>query len=105
MVDRAAHGLDRLRISLDRLPVEMPLFVRALPEPLALPAFASLVPQMTVPYVDAAALMLTNLDRDSAMGRHRVGLAMPVGVRDRKPRLHTRAKDFRRFASLETREA
>jgi hypothetical protein len=48
------------------------------------PAFASLIPQMIVPYADAAALMLANLDRGNAMSRHRVGLALPVGMRGRK---------------------
>ena len=52
--------------------------------PLFLPVFASLIPQMIVPYADAAALMLANLDRGHAMSRHRVGLALPVGMRERK---------------------
>jgi len=51
---------------------------------LFLPVFASLVPQMIVPYADAAALMLANLDRGNAMSRHRVGLALPVGMRGQK---------------------
>ena len=84
MVDLPPLGLERLRISLDRLPVETPAFVRALPAPFVLPVFASLIPQMIVPYADAAALMLANLDRDSAMARHRVGLALPVGMRGQK---------------------
>lgn len=84
MVDEPPLGLERLRISIDRLPVEVPAFVRALPGPLVLPVFASLVPQMIVPYADAAALMLANLDRDGAMTRHRVGLALPVGMRGQK---------------------
>jgi putative NADH-flavin reductase len=46
----------------------------------------ALIPQMIVPYADAAALMLANLDRGNAMSRHRVGLAPPVGMRERKPR-------------------
>jgi uncharacterized protein len=46
--------------------------------------FASLIPQMIVPYEDAAALMLANLDGGHAMSRHRVGLAPPVGMRGRK---------------------
>ena len=54
MVDQPPLGPERLRISLDRLPVEVPAFVRALPGPLVLPLFASLVPQMIVPYADAA---------------------------------------------------
>jgi hypothetical protein len=84
MVDESAIGLDRLRISLDALPVRVPAFSRALPGPLFLPVFASLIPQMIVPYADAAALMVANLDRRNAMTRHRVGLALPVGMRRRK---------------------
>ena len=85
MVDEPALGLDRLRISLDALPVEIPAVARALPDSSFLPVFASLIPQMIVPYADAAALMLANLDRGNAMSRHRVGLALPVGMRGRKP--------------------
>ena len=84
MVDEPALGLDRLRISLDALPVEIPAAARALPDSSLLPVFASLIPQMIVPYADAAALMLANLDRGHAMSRHRVGLALPVGMRGRK---------------------
>ena len=65
----------RLRISLDALPVEIPAVERALPDSSLVPVFASLIPQMIVPYADAAALMLANLDRGNAMSRHRVGLA------------------------------
>lgn len=85
MVDQPPLGLERLRISLDRLPVDVPAFARALPKPLVLPVFASLIPQMIVPYADAAALMCANLDRGSAMARRRVGLALPAGLRGRKP--------------------
>jgi len=89
MVDEAALGADRLRISLDRVPVDIPAFARALPGPLFLPVFASLIPQMIVPYADAAALMLANLDRGGPMARHRVGLALPAGMRGRKPQWST----------------
>ena len=84
MVEESALGLDRLRISLDALPVQVPAFATALRGPLFLPVFASLIPQMIVPYADASALMLANLDRRNAMSRHRVGLALPVGMRGRK---------------------
>jgi hypothetical protein len=50
------------------------------------PLFGSLVSQMIVPYADAAALMLANLDRENAMSRHRVGLALSLGMTGRKPR-------------------
>nr|WP_245731792.1 NAD(P)-binding oxidoreductase [Thiocapsa roseopersicina] len=84
MVEESALGLNRLRISLDRLPVAVPTFARALPGPLFLPIFAYLIPQMIVPYADAAALMLANLDPGNAMSRHRVGLALPLGMRGKK---------------------
>jgi putative NADH-flavin reductase len=84
MVDESAIGVDRLRVSLDTLPVQVPAFARALPSPLLLPVFGSLIPQMIVPYADAAALMLKNLERGSAMSRHRVGMALPEGTRVHK---------------------
>ena len=84
MVDDAAIGLNRLRISVDTMPVHVPAFARALPDPLVLPVFASLIPQMIVPYADAAAVMLANLDRGHAWSRRRIGLALPVGMRGRK---------------------
>jgi uncharacterized protein len=84
MVDEPAIGLSRLRVSLDALPVHVSAFARALPGPLLLPVFALLIRQMIVPYADAAALMLANLDRPNAMSRRRVGLALPLGMRGRK---------------------
>ena len=84
MVDEAAIGLDRLRISVDTMPVRVPAFARALLGPLFLPVFASLIPQMIVPYADAAAVMLANLDHGHAWSRRRIGLALPVGMRGRK---------------------
>ena len=71
------RGLDRLRVSIDLLPVHIPVFARALPRPLLLPVFASRIPQMVVPYADAAAVMLANLDPGKATSRHRVGLRSP----------------------------
>jgi hypothetical protein len=84
MVDEPVLGRDRLRISIDSLPVQVSAFAAALPGALFLPVFASLIPQMIVSYADAAALMLANLDRGNAMARHRVGLALPVSMRGRK---------------------
>jgi putative NADH-flavin reductase len=75
MVDEQALGLGRLRISLDALPVETPPSAWALPDRLL----------MIVPYADAAALMIANLGGGNAMARRRVGLALPVGMRGRKP--------------------
>ena len=78
MVDQPALGMDRLRISLDVLPVE-----------------AARIPDMMVSYADAAAVMLANLDRSNAMSRHRVGLARLGGrsgrlVVDQQLRSHHR---------------
>jgi hypothetical protein len=39
---------------------------------------------MIVPYGDAAALMLANLDQGNEMTRRRVGLALPLGMRGQK---------------------
>jgi hypothetical protein len=80
MVDESPLGLDRLRISLDALPVKVPVFARSVPSPLLVPVLASLIPQMIVPYADAAALMLANLDGGNPMSCHRVGLALPAGI-------------------------
>jgi hypothetical protein len=80
MVDAPALGLERLRLSLDVLPVAAPAVGGTLSDASSLPVFASLIPQMIVPYADAAALMLPYLDRGHAMSRHRVGLALPAGM-------------------------
>ena len=45
MVDRPALGIERLRISMDRLPVHVPAIVRLLPGLLALPFFVYRVPR------------------------------------------------------------
>ena len=85
MVEDPPLGIDRLRISLDILPGGMAAAARDLPDPQLVPLFASVVPEMIVSYADAAAVMLANLDRGNAMAHHRVGLALPVGMRGRKP--------------------
>ena len=84
MVDQPALGLDRLRVGVDRLPVAMPGWAGALPAALLLPLFAWRVPEMIIPYADAAAFMLAHLLPGDALSRHRVGLALPPGMRGRK---------------------
>jgi hypothetical protein len=84
MAEQPALGLGRLRVSLDSLPVAVPAAAHALPRLLLLPMFASWVPQMIVPYADAAALMLANLEPSGEMTRRRIGLALPPGMRGRK---------------------
>lgn len=84
MVEQPALGLNELRITLDVLPVRFPAYVHALPAWLFLPIFAYRVPEMIVPYADAAALMLDNLADRDIVSQCRVGLALPVGMRGKR---------------------
>lgn len=84
MVDSPPVGLPRLRTSTGRLPVDMPAWIAPLPGFLALLPFARRMPEMIVSYTDAAALMLANLDPNSAFKRQRVGMALPIGMRGSK---------------------
>ena len=93
MVEGAPIGLERLRVSIDRLPVQTPAAAKWIADWLLVPIFASRVPEMIIPYVDAAALMLNNLDPGNAMSRHRVGLALPVGMKGSKERWSARAPE------------
>lgn len=92
MVEGPGLGVERLRISMDRLPVDVPSIVQKLPGPLVLPFFVNRVPEMIVPYEDATALMLANLEPGGGMSRHRVGLALPVGMRGKKGEWAAKAK-------------
>jgi putative NADH-flavin reductase len=84
MVEQPAVGIHRLRVSLDRVPVTMPAEADRLPDPLLLSLFAERIPEMIIPYADAAAFMLANLDRGGPVSRKRVGLALPLGMTGHK---------------------
>ena len=84
MVDRPPIGLKRLRVSIDALPAPLPGWVRHLPGALVLPLFASRVPQMIIPYADAAAFLLANTAPGGSMARKRIGLALPPGMKGSK---------------------
>jgi hypothetical protein len=84
MVEQPAIGLPRLRVSVDSLPAPLPAFARFLPAPLVLPLFAMKIPEMIIPYADAASVILANVKRGDSMSRHRVGVALPVGMKGRK---------------------
>lgn len=84
LVEQPPLGLSRLRMSLDQLPVRVPAFSRVLPGVLFLPLFAQLVPEMIISYADAAALIIAHLTRGGEMSHHRVGLALPLGMRGQK---------------------
>jgi hypothetical protein len=84
MVDQPPLGLERIRISIDRVPVQVPSLVSSLPRALLLPFFLARIPEMIVSYADAAALMLANITPFGEMSCHRVGLALPPGMRGNK---------------------
>jgi len=93
MVDQPRVGLERLRVSCDRLPVPLPRFARLLPAPLLLPLFAARIPEMIVPYADAASAMLANLSPRGPMTGHRVGIALPPGMRGNKEQWAARPRN------------
>jgi putative NADH-flavin reductase len=84
MVEQPALGMHRLRITIESLPAPLPALARSLPGPLVLPLFAMRIPEMIVPYADAASVMLAHVAPGDAMSRHRVGVALPVGMKGRK---------------------
>lgn len=84
MTDSPPLGSQALRVSLDRSPLEPPPWMRLLPAVALLPWLARGMPQLIVSYEDAAALMLAHLARGDAFARHRVGLALPVGMKGHK---------------------
>lgn len=92
MVDQPAIGADRLRVSVDHLPTPMPDGAEALPPEALLPQFAARVPEMIIPYADAAAFMLSHTARGDEYARKRVGLALPVGMRGHKEQWTAQAK-------------
>ena len=93
MVEQPPLGLAVMRTSLDRLPVRVPSFSQFLPGVLFLPVFGYLIPEMIVPYADAASLILGNLARKSTMSHHRIGIALPVGLRGQKDHWVARPKN------------
>ena len=64
MANQPAIGLQRLRISIEGLPTPLPAITRSLPAALALPLFAMKIPEMIVPYADAASVILANVQRE-----------------------------------------
>jgi uncharacterized protein len=86
MVEGPPVGISKVRVSSERLPVHTPVVERWLPNALLVPVFTSRIPEMIVPYADAAALMLENLQPASAMSHHRIGLALLLGMRGKTER-------------------
>jgi hypothetical protein len=73
-----------LRISADQWPVPRPAYTRFLPKAALAFAFKQKVPELTISYEDAADVILNNLDRNGRFSRRRVGVALPVGMRNFK---------------------
>lgn len=73
-----------LRLSVDQWPVQRPGYTYLLPKAALAFAFKQKVPELTICYEDAADVILTNLDRNGRFSRRRVGVALPVGLRNLK---------------------
>lgn len=84
MVDGPGIGLDRLRVSCDTLPAPLPPDAHSLPAARLLPLFLAAIPEMIIPYADAASVMLANATPGGPMTRRRVGIALPAGMRGQK---------------------
>ena len=84
MVEAPPVGVERLRVSQEHLPVQLPRMMARLPDLLALVFFAKRMPEMIVSYADAAALMLHHLKPQGNFSRQRIGLALPAGMRGSK---------------------
>ena len=73
-----------LRVSADQWPIERPAYTHFMPQAALALAFKQAVPQLTVSYEDAATVILDNLAKNGPFSRHRVGLALPAGMRNVK---------------------
>lgn len=84
MVEQPPLGLGRLRVSIDKLPVPLPAITSVLPDPLVLPLFAMVIPNMIIPYADAASVILAHVQPGDLTSGHRVGVALPAGMKGKK---------------------
>lgn len=84
MVEQPAMGLERLRVSVECLPTPLPGIAGSLPGALVLPLFAMKIPEMIIPYADAASVILADVQPQGPTSRHRVGVALPVGMKGKK---------------------
>jgi putative NADH-flavin reductase len=75
----------RLRISTEILSVQVGGWVRWAPRPALTLVMARHLPEMIVSYEDVARLVMANLDGDGPYAHKRVGVALPLGQKGRKP--------------------
>jgi putative NADH-flavin reductase len=73
-----------LRLSVDQWPVQRPGYAYLLPKVALAFAFKQKVPELTISYEDAADVILSNLGRNGRFSCRRVGVALPVGLRNLK---------------------
>jgi uncharacterized protein len=73
-----------LRLSVDEWPMQRPSYTYVLPKAALAFAFKQRVPELTISYEDAADIILNNLDRNGRFSRRRVGVALPIGMHNRK---------------------
>jgi putative NADH-flavin reductase len=73
-----------LRLASDCWPVPRPGVTRYLPRMATSLAFKRAIPELTICYEDAARVILDNLAADSPYVKRRVGIALPIGIRQNK---------------------
>lgn len=77
MSEEQAAGAERLRVTLDRIPVEVPAHIARLSERETLGILSDRMSEMVVPYADAAALILEHLAPWDSFSGHRIGISIP----------------------------
>ena len=73
-----------LRLSVDEWPTAPPAYTYVLPRLALAFAFKQKVPELTISYEDAAEVILDNLSKNGRFSRRRVGIALPLGLRNYK---------------------
>ncbi|MCW9035804.1 MAG: SDR family oxidoreductase [Rhodospirillales bacterium] len=73
-----------LRVSIDVWPFKPFAITKFLPRISLSIAFKKHIPEMIVSYEDAAELIINNLSKNGPCSRHRIGLALPKGMRGQK---------------------
>ena len=73
-----------LRLSVDQWPVQRPGYTLSLAQRRLGIRLQAESPELTITYEDAADVILSNLDPNGRFSRKRVGVALPVGLRNLK---------------------
>ena len=73
-----------LRLSIDEWPLARPSYTYFLPKLASAFALKQAMPELTISYEDAAEVILDNLSSRGRFSCHRVGVALPVGLRNYK---------------------